>query len=103
MLKADGLAAGKGVLIIEDLQEAKKELRKMLVEGSFGEASKQVVIEEFLDGIELSCFIFTDGEGHLVLPMAKDYKRIGDGDQGPNTGGMGACLLYTSPSPRDRG
>ena len=99
VLKADGLAAGKGVLIIEDLQEAKKELKKMLIEGSFGEASKQVVIEEFLDGIELSCFILTDGEGHLVLPMAKDYKRIGDGDQGPNTGGMGAVSPVSFVTP----
>ena len=99
VLKADGLAAGKGVLIIEDLQEAKKELKKMLIEGSFGEASKQVVIEEFLDGIELSCFILTDGEGHLVLPMAKDYKRIGEGDQGPNTGGMGAVSPVSFVTP----
>ena len=99
VLKADGLAAGKGVLIIEDLQEAKKELKKMLIEGSFGEASKQVVIEEFLDGIELSCFILTDGDGHLVLPMAKDYKRIGEGDQGPNTGGMGAVSPVSFVTP----
>ena len=99
VLKADGLAGGKGVLIIQDLQEAKKELKKMLIEGSFGEASKQVVIEEFLDGIELSCFILTDGEGHLVLPMAKDYKRIGEGDKGPNTGGMGAVSPVTFVTP----
>ena len=99
VLKADGLAGGKGVLIIQDLQEAKKELKKMLIEASFGEASKQVVIEEFLDGIELSCFILTDGEGHLVLPMAKDYKRIGEGDQGPNTGGMGAVSPVSFVTP----
>ncbi len=99
VLKADGLAGGKGVLIIQDLQEAKKELKKMLIEGSFGEASKQVVIEEFLDGIELSCFILTDGDGHLVLPMAKDYKRIGEGDKGPNTGGMGAVSPVTFVTP----
>lgn len=90
VLKADGLAAGKGVLIVDSLEQAKKELYKMLIEGAFGEASKQVVIEEFLEGIELSCFVLTDGTGHVVLPMAKDYKRIGEGDQGLNTGGMGA-------------
>jgi len=90
VLKADGLAAGKGVLIIEDLSEAKEELRKMLVEGKFGKASKKVVIEEFLEGIELSCFVLTDGKNFITLPMAKDYKRIGEGDTGLNTGGMGA-------------
>jgi len=90
VLKADGLAAGKGVLIIKDLIEAKEELRKMLVESKFGEASSKVVIEEFLDGIELSCFVLSDGENYKILPTAKDYKRIGEGDIGLNTGGMGA-------------
>ena len=90
VLKADGLAAGKGVLIIEDLITAKKELREMLLENKFGVASSKVVIEEFLAGIELSCFVLTDGTSHLTLPMAKDYKRIGEGDRGLNTGGMGA-------------
>ncbi len=90
VLKADGLAAGKGVLIIDDLVQAKKELRQMLLENKFGKASDKVVIEEFLSGIELSCFVLTDGENHLTLPMAKDYKRIGEGDTGLNTGGMGA-------------
>ena len=90
VLKSDGLAAGKGVLIIEDLSEAKEELRKMLIEGKFGKASKKVVIEEFLEGIELSCFVLTDGKNFITLPMAKDYKRIGEGDTGLNTGGMGA-------------
>ena len=90
VLKADGLAAGKGVLIIEDLAEAQDELRQMLVGKKFGAASQKVVIEEFLDGIELSCFVLTDGKNHLTLPMAKDYKRIGEGDTGLNTGGMGA-------------
>ena len=90
VLKADGLAAGKGVLIIEDLAEAQDELHQMLVGKKFGAASQKVVIEEFLDGIELSCFVLTDGKNHLTLPMAKDYKRIGEGDTGLNTGGMGA-------------
>ncbi len=90
VLKADGLAAGKGVLIIHDLDEAKEELRKMLVESKFGEASSKVVIEEFLDGIELSCFVLSDGKNYKILPTAKDYKRIGEGDTGLNTGGMGA-------------
>jgi phosphoribosylamine--glycine ligase len=90
VLKADGLAAGKGVLIIHDLAEAKHELRNMLVEAKFGEASSKVVIEEFLDGIELSCFVLTDGVNYKILPTAKDYKRIGEGDTGLNTGGMGA-------------
>lgn len=89
VLKADGLAAGKGVLIINDLSEAKKELRAMLG-GMFGQASSTVVIEEFLSGVELSVFVLTDGEGYVILPEAKDYKRIGDNDEGPNTGGMGA-------------
>ena len=90
VLKADGLAAGKGVLIIEDLAEAQDELRQMLVGKKFGAASQKVVIEEFLDGIELSCFVLTDGKNYHTLPMAKDYKRIGEGDTGLNTGGMGA-------------
>jgi phosphoribosylamine--glycine ligase len=90
VLKADGLAAGKGVLIIQDLAEAKEELRNMLVHAKFGKASKKVVIEEFLDGIELSCFVLTDGKNYKMLPTAKDYKRIGEGDTGLNTGGMGA-------------
>jgi phosphoribosylamine--glycine ligase len=90
VLKADGLAAGKGVLILNDLEEAKSELRTMLVDAKFGKASRTVVIEEFLDGIELSVFVLTDGVGYKVLPTAKDYKRIGEGDTGLNTGGMGA-------------
>ena len=89
-MKADGLAAGKGVLIIHDLAEAKEELRNMLVGQKFGAASSKVVIEEFLDGIELSCFVLTDGKSYKILPTAKDYKRIGEGDTGLNTGGMGA-------------
>jgi phosphoribosylamine--glycine ligase len=90
VLKADGLAAGKGVLIIHDLDEAQAELKCMLQHEKFGEASKKVVIEQFLDGIELSVFIVTDGHSFKLLPEAKDYKRIGEGDTGPNTGGMGA-------------
>ena len=90
VLKADGLAAGKGVLIISDLDEAKAELSSMLVDAKFGKASSKVVIEEFLDGIELSCFVLTDGKNYKILPTAKDYKRIGEGDTGLNTGGMGA-------------
>ena len=90
VLKADGLAAGKGVLIIKDIDEAKRELKNMLVDAKFGDASAKVVIEEFLDGIELSCFVLTDGKDYKILPTAKDYKRIGEGDTGLNTGGMGA-------------
>lgn len=90
VLKADGLAAGKGVVILNDLDEAKAELKSMLVDAKFGEASTKVVIEEFLDGIELSCFVLTDGKNYKILPTAKDYKRIGEGDTGLNTGGMGA-------------
>jgi len=89
VLKADGLAAGKGVLIIDNLEEAQQELENML-KGKFGEASKKVVVEEHLAGIELSVFVLTDGEGYVILPEAKDYKRIGEGDTGLNTGGMGA-------------
>jgi len=90
VLKADGLAAGKGVLIINDIEEAKQELENMLTHAKFGDASATVVIEEFLDGIELSVFVLTDGTNYKVLPTAKDYKRIGEGDTGLNTGGMGA-------------
>ncbi|RDY59837.1 phosphoribosylamine--glycine ligase [Flagellimonas nanhaiensis] len=90
VLKADGLAAGKGVLILEDLDQAKEELKSMLLDSKFGDASTTVVIEEFLDGIELSCFVLTDGTHYKILPTAKDYKRIGEGDTGLNTGGMGA-------------
>lgn len=90
VLKADGLAAGKGVLILNDLDEAKAELENMLAHQKFGAASSTVVIEEFLDGIELSVFVLTDGKDYKILPNAKDYKRIGEGDTGLNTGGMGA-------------
>lgn len=90
VLKADGLAAGKGVLILDDLSEAKAELKEMLTNQKFGAASATVVIEEFLKGIELSVFVLTDGKSYKVLPSAKDYKRIGEGDTGLNTGGMGA-------------
>jgi phosphoribosylamine--glycine ligase len=90
VLKADGLAAGKGVLILYDLELAKSELAKMIDEAKFGEASAKVVIEEFLDGIELSVFVLTDGKSYVILPEAKDYKRIGEGDSGLNTGGMGS-------------
>lgn len=90
VLKADGLAAGKGVIISPSIAEAKQAIHEMLVEKKFGEASAKVLIEEFLDGIELSVFVLTDGEHYVVLPEAKDYKRIGDNDTGPNTGGMGA-------------
>ena len=90
VLKADGLAAGKGVLILNNLYEAKKELDNMLLKSKFGKASNRVVIEEFLDGIELSCFVLTNGKDYKVLPFAKDYKKIGEADTGLNTGGMGA-------------
>jgi phosphoribosylamine--glycine ligase len=90
VLKADGLAAGKGVIISENLEEAKSELKAMLDDAKFGAASAQVVIEEFLDGIELSVFVLTDGKSYKILPEAKDYKRIGEGDTGLNTGGMGS-------------
>lgn len=89
VLKADGLAAGKGVLIIDDLQEAKISLHQML-SGKFGDAGNIVVIEEFLSGIEMSVFVLSDGKNYVILPNAKDYKRIGEGDEGLNTGGMGA-------------
>ena len=90
VLKANGLAAGKGVLIINELEKAKNSLVEMLKNKKFGSASKEVVIEGFLDGIELSCFVLTDGDSFIMLPYAKDYKRIGEGDSGLNTGGMGA-------------
>tara|TARA_Y100000385_G_scaffold201446_1_gene208591 strand:- start:502 stop:1776 length:1275 start_codon:yes stop_codon:yes gene_type:complete len=90
VLKADGPAAGKGVLIIDNVQEAKKELVNMLQNEKFGASGHNVVIEEFLDGIEISCFVLTDGKSYKILPYAKDYKRIGEGDKGLNTGGMGA-------------
>jgi len=90
VLKADGLAAGKGVLILNDLQKAKDELKAMVADAKFGSASSTVVIEEFLDGVELSVFVLTDGDSYKILPSAKDYKRIGEGDTGLNTGGMGA-------------
>lgn len=90
VLKADGLAAGKGVLILDSLEEAKKELKSMLADAKFGAASSKVVIEQFLKGIELSVFVITDGDSYKLLPEAKDYKRIGEGDTGLNTGGMGA-------------
>ncbi len=90
VLKADGLAAGKGVVILDNLNAAKEELKNMLADAKFGEASSRVVIEQFLNGIELSVFVLTDGESYKILPEAKDYKRIGEGDSGLNTGGMGA-------------
>ena len=90
VLKADGLAAGKGVLILDDLKTAEQELRSMLLDSKFGKASEKVVIEQYLSGVELSVFVLTDGKHYHILPTAKDYKRIGDGDTGPNTGGMGS-------------
>jgi phosphoribosylamine--glycine ligase len=90
VLKADGLAAGKGVIICDKIEDARENLRQMLDDKKFGVASQKVVIEEFLDGIEVSVFVLTDGKSYLILPEAKDYKRIGEGDTGPNTGGMGA-------------
>ena len=90
VLKADGLAAGKGVLICPTLEDAEKNLTEMLVDRKFGQASDKVLVEEFLQGIEVSVFVITDGRSFLVLPEAKDYKRIGDDDTGPNTGGMGS-------------
>ncbi len=104
VLKADGLAAGKGVLILNTLDEAKKELKNMLADAKFGDASSRVVIEQFLDGIELSCFVVTDGDGFKNLPEAKDYKRIGEGDTGLNTGGMGAIspVPFANPTFLDK-
>ena len=90
VLKADGPAAGKGVLILDNLDDAKKELISMLKNNKFGSSGHRVVVEEFLDGIELSCFVLTDGKSYKILPNAKDYKRIGEGDTGLNTGGMGS-------------
>ena len=90
VLKADGPAAGKGVLILDNLEDAKKELISMLRHNKFGSSGHRVVVEEFLDGIELSCFVLTDGKSYKILPNAKDYKRIGEGDTGLNTGGMGS-------------
>ena len=98
VLKADGLCAGKGVLILPTLEEAKKELEEMLG-GMFGEASAQVVIEEFLSGIECSVFVLTDGKDYKILPEAKDYKRIGEGDTGLNTGGMGSVTPVPFATP----
>lgn len=104
VLKADGLAAGKGVLIIDDLKAAKSELKSMLADAKFGNASSRVVIEEFLKGVELSCFVITDGEAYKKLPEAKDYKRIGEGDTGLNTGGMGAVspVPFANPTYLDK-
>lgn len=90
VLKADGLAAGKGVVITSNLDEAISTIEDMIDKKQFGDASSRILIEEFLDGIEVSVFILTDGKDYVILPAAKDYKRVGDGDQGPNTGGMGA-------------
>lgn len=90
VLKADGLAAGKGVVILQTLQEAEKELEDMLLSAKFGSASSKVVIEEFLSGIECSVFVLTDGKNYVILPEAKDYKKVGEGDKGLNTGGMGS-------------
>lgn len=103
VLKADGLAAGKGVLILSSLEEAKAELAQML-DGKFGKASQKVVVEEFLSGIEVSVFVATDGTTYKILPEAKDYKRIGEGDTGPNTGGMGAVspVPFVTPDFMDK-
>ena len=90
VLKADGLAAGKGVIITSDREEAEATLEDMLINNSFGEAGASVVIEQFMEGIEVSSFVVTDGDAYRILPSAKDYKRVGEGDTGPNTGGMGA-------------
>jgi phosphoribosylamine--glycine ligase len=104
VLKADGLAAGKGVLILDNLKEAKNELKAMLENEKFGKASQKVVIEQFLKGVELSCFVITDGESYKILPEAKDYKRIGEGDTGLNTGGMGAVspVPFANPTFLDK-
>lgn len=100
VLKADGLAAGKGVIISPSIEESKQALREMLEDKKFGEASAKVLVEEFLVGIELSVFVLTDGKDYVILPEAKDYKRIGDGDTGPNTGGMGAVspVIFATPA-----
>lgn len=99
VLKADGLAAGKGVVICQSIAEARQELDEMLVSKKFGDASAKVLVEEFLSGIELSVFVLTDGKDYVILPEAKDYKRIGNGDAGPNTGGMGAVspVVFAGP------
>ncbi len=104
VLKADGLAAGKGVLILDDIVKAEAELESMLLDAKFGEASATVVVEEFLSGVELSCFVLTDGEKYKLLPFAKDYKRIGEGDTGLNTGGMGAIspVPFNEPAFRQK-
>lgn len=104
VLKADGLAAGKGVLILDNLKDAKQELKSMLSDAKFGDASSRVVIEQFLSGIELSCFVITDGDSFKILPEAKDYKRIGEGDTGLNTGGMGAVspVPFANPTFLDK-
>lgn len=104
VLKADGLAAGKGVLILDNLKDAKQELKSMLSDAKFGDASSRVVIEQFLSGIELSCFVITDGDSYKILPEAKDYKRIGEGDTGLNTGGMGAVspVPFANPTFLDK-
>lgn len=104
VLKADGLASGKGVVILEDLKAAKAELKSMLADAKFGDASSKVVVEEFLDGIELSVFVITDGQSYKILPEAKDYKRIGEGDTGLNTGGMGAVspVPFATPGFMDK-
>lgn len=99
VIKADGLAAGKGVVIVDDIKEAKQVARGMLMDGQFGDAGKKVVIEEFLKGIEVSMFVITDGKSYKILPHAKDYKRIGEGDTGLNTGGMGAISPATFVNP----
>ncbi|PLX10903.1 MAG: phosphoribosylamine--glycine ligase [Marinilabiliales bacterium] len=103
VLKADGLAAGKGVLILNDLELAKSELKSMIEQSKFGEASAKVVIEEFLDGIEISVFVLTDGKSYVILPEAKDYKRIGEGDTGLNTGGMGSVSPVSFATPEFMG
>jgi phosphoribosylamine--glycine ligase len=104
VLKADGLAAGKGVLILETLEEAKAELQSMLADQKFGKASEKVVIEDFLSGIELSVFVLADGNSYILLPEAKDYKRIGEGDTGKNTGGMGSIspVPFATPEFMDK-
>lgn len=104
VLKADGLAAGKGVIITESLDEAKQLLRDMIENSLFGLASAKVVVEEFLQGIELSVFVLTDGKDYIILPEAKDYKRIGEGDTGPNTGGMGSIspVIFANKSFMDK-
>ena len=99
VLKADGLAAGKGVIIAATLEEANEALKEMLLEEQFGEASEKVVIEEFMKGIELSVFALTDGENYVIMPSAKDYKRVGEGDTGLNTGGMGAISPVPHATP----